>query len=271
MVSRAAAAFLARSRRQETFRTAGPSGGGVRRGVGRTLALQVKARGALRRAESPTVRQAGITSPGKAIIAAVVRTPLARSVLRKIPGISRLVPGSKARVAAGERQLGFTNLAPGSALALRGGAPLARVASLAKPAAKIAAVGGTFAVGEEVIKRAFESGFQGRRGQPIAQRRPKMAGSRGLAVGQELPPSHVVVRTWQTFPGGPVFARLADGHIAVQKKDGTIKHFRPYRPVVIPRKWNARSMSRVATALKRQRKTATKIMQITGGMPKGRK
>ena len=98
---------------------------------------------------------------------------------------------------------------------------------------------------------------------------PRMAGRQqgGLAVGQELPPSHIVVRTWQTFPGGPVFARLADGHIAVQKKDGTIKHFRPYRPVVIPRKWNARSMSRVATALKRQRKTATKILKITGGVP----
>jgi len=101
-------------------------------------------------------------------------------------------------------------------------------------------------------------------------RRQQMPSRGGLAVGQELPPSHVVVRTWQTFPGGPIFARLADGHIAVQKKDGTIKHFRPYRPVVIPRKWNARSMSRVATALKRQRKTATKIMKITGGMPKGR-
>ena len=96
---------------------------------------------------------------------------------------------------------------------------------------------------------------------------PMAARKNGLAVGQELPPSHVVVRTWQTFPGGPIFARLADGHIAVQKKDGTIKHFRPYRPVVIPRKWNARSMSRVATALKRQRKTATKILKITGGLP----
>lgn len=107
--------------------------------------------------------------------------------------------------------------------------------------------------------------------QQSAPRSTKMARRGNLSVGQELPPSHVVVRTWQTFPGGPVFARLADGHIAVQKKDGTIKHFRPYRPVVIPRKWNARSMSRVATALKRQRKTATKIMQITGGMPKSRK
>ena len=107
--------------------------------------------------------------------------------------------------------------------------------------------------------------------QQSPPRRQQVARRGGLSVGQELPPSHVVVRTWQTFPGGPVFARLADGHIAVQKKDGTIKHFRPYRPVVIPRKWNARSMSRVATALKRQRKTATKIMQITGGMPKSRK
>ena len=109
--------------------------------------------------------------------------------------------------------------------------------------------------------------------QQSGPRRPQMAPRRGsgaLQVGQELPPSHVVVRTWQTFPGGPIFARLADGHIAVQKKDGTIKHFRPYRPVVIPRKWNARSMSRVATALKRQRKTATKILRITGGLPKGR-
>jgi len=104
-------------------------------------------------------------------------------------------------------------------------------------------------------------------GQPQAPRRRSVANGNGLRVGQELPPSHVVVRTWQTFPGGPVFARLADGHIAVQKKDGTIKHFRPYRPVVIPRKWNARSMSRVATALKRQRKTATKILKITGGVP----
>ena len=97
-----------------------------------------------------------------------------------------------------------------------------------------------------------------------------MARGGQLAVGGEIPPSHQIVKTWQTFPGGPVFAKLADGHIAVQKKDGTIKHFRPYRPVVIPRRWNARSMGRVATALKRQRKTATKIMKMTGGMPKGR-
>lgn len=242
--------------------------GGAAARLKRSVGISKKA--SIRRAAvRAPVRQAGITSPGKAIVAAVVRTPLARAFLRKLPGISRLVPGSKARIAAGERQLGFT---PGpAALALRGGAPLARVGALARKAAPIAAVGGTFAVGEEVVKRALTGAFGAAGGSGNGGfRRPSMP-SRGLSVGQDIPPSHQVVRTWQTFPGGPVFARLADGHIAVQKKDGTIKHFRPYRPVVIPRKWNARSMSRVATALKRQRKTATKIMQITGGMPKGRK
>jgi len=240
--------------------------GGAARRLTRVVGISRKA--SIRRAAiRAPVRQAGITSPGKAIVSAVLKTPVFRAALRRIPGISRFVPGSKTRIAGLERQLGFTT-GPTS-LAVRGGAPLQRVGALARPAAKIAAVGGTFAVGEEIVKRALTGGVFNRPLQ-LPQRRPSMP-TRGLAVGQELPPSHIVVRTWQTFPGGPVFARLADGHIAVQKKDGTIKHFRPYRPVVIPRKWNARSMSRVATALKRQRKTATKIMQITGGMPKGRK
>jgi len=212
------------------------------------------------------VRSAAITSPIKAITAAVLSKPVFRAALRRIPGVGRLVPGSPARIARGEAST--FGARPGAALALRQGSPLAKVGTLARRAAPIAAVGGTFAVGEEIVKRAFGSQLGGLN---LPKRRPQMARGGALAVGSELPPSHQVVRVWQTFEGGPKFARLADGHIAVQKKDGTIKHFRPYRPVVIPRKWNARSMSRVATALKRQRKTATKIMQITGGMPKGRK
>ena len=98
--------------------------------------------------------------------------------------------------------------------------------------------------------------------------RPSIPARSTPMPNQALAVQHVAVRQWQTFPGGPIFTRFADGHIEVQKKNGVIKHFRPYRPVVIPRKWDARSMSRVATALKRQRKTATKILQITGGVPK---
>ena len=116
-------------------------------------------------------------------------------------------------------------------------------------------------IAHEAVTTPFRSAPAG---APAAPRRQQV--SRSLV--RQHPSQHLVVRAWQTFPGGPVFQRFSDGHIEVQRKDGTIKTFRPYRPVVIPRKWNARSMSRVATALKRQRKTATKILQITGGLPK---
>jgi len=225
------------------------------------------------------IRRATITSPIRALGARLIQTPLVRSVLRKIPGVKRFVPGSAQRVRRMETSLGlagrdFGGTAPGV---------LARARPLIKTAAKVGAIGGAFAIGEEAVKRTigatlFDEGPNIPLSTPRVKapqinltRSAQMAKHQQLAVGSVLPPSHQVVKAWQTFPGGPVFAKLADGHIAVQKKDGTIKHFRPYRPVVIPKRWNASSMRRVATALKRQRKTATKIMQITGGMPKGRK
>ena len=150
----------------------------------------------------------------------------------------------------------------------------------ARPAVRVAAAGGAVIAAERVIEATtgrsparmvfdltqgrgrdvFDTGTRPLRPSTPARSTPMANGA--LAV------QHVAVRQWQTFPGGPVFTRYQDGHIEVQKKDGTIKHFRPYRPVVIPRKWDARSMRRVANALKRQRKTATKILQLTGGVPK---
>jgi len=149
----------------------------------------------------------------------------------------------------------------------------------ARPAVRFAAAGGAVVAAERAIEattgrspaRMVFDLTQGR-GRDVfdtAPTRTRPSTPRRQPMGRDLAiPQHQVVRTWQTFPGGPVFARFADGHIEVQKKDGTIKHYRPYRPVVIPRKWDARSMRRVATALKRQRKVATKILQLTGGVPK---
>ncbi len=145
----------------------------------------------------------------------------------------------------------------------------------ARPAVRLAAAGGAVVAAERVIEATTGRSparmiFDLTRGRDVfdtgkSQQRLARGRSPAMANGAL---QHVVVNEWQTFPGGPVFRRFADGHIEVQKKNGAIKHFRPYRPVVIPRKWNARSMQRVATALKRQRKTATKILQITGGVPK---
>lgn len=219
----------------------------------------------------PPIREMNI---GKPILRAIMKVPIVRRTMRKIPGIRRIVPGSKqsiarAEILAGTRQVYTVRASGGSTGLMTTARGLAKTARMAVP---VAAVGAGLAVGEKVAERLIGKGLEINVGGGGSRpRRQQMPRGGTLAVGSELPPSHVVVKTWQTFPGGPVFAKLADGHIAVQKKDGTIKHYRPYRPVVIPRKWNARSMGRVATALKRHRKMATKIMQITGGMPKGRK
>lgn len=194
----------------------------------------------------------------------------------KRPGVVRSILRGLGQVAMGQANFPLPGVGmAGRAMQLRaiGRQQIARVPLPAKIVGTAAAGTGAAALVEVLTGRSparilHDVGTAPFRGGQAAPRRQQVARRGPLTVGQQLPPSHVVVRTWQTFPGGPIFARLADGHIAVQKKDGTIKHFRPYRPVVIPRKWNARSMSRVATALKRQRKVATKILQITGGVPK---
>jgi len=223
------------------------------------------------------VKRAVVSKPIIAIGKKVLGIPLVRQGLKKVPFLKKFIPGSPERAAKMDQQLGL--LSTGKPVGSQAGSIKAIAIPIAKKVATIGAIGGTFAVGEQIVQRTLEATVF-REGPTLTvpqfnlqqQRRPaQMARNQALQVGQALPPSHNVVRTWQTFPGGPVFARLADGHIAVQKKDGTIKHFRPYRPVVIPKKWSASSMRRVATALKRQRKTATKIMQITGGMPKSRR
>jgi len=223
------------------------------------------------------VRRAVVARPIATAVRAIVASPLGRGVIRKV-GLGRFLPGSAQNIARSEAGLGFTAGPRGLAIRTTGAGLALRVA---KPVAKVAAIGGTFAVGEEVAKRVigrsiFDTGPRnGVAKDPFGpikkvERRP-MPSRNGFQVGQTIPPEHTVVRTWETWPGGPRFARMADGHIIAERKDGTLKHYRPYRPVVVPRKWDARAMSRVATALKRQRKTAQKIMQLTGGLPKGRK
>jgi len=149
----------------------------------------------------------------------------------------------------------------------------------ARPAVRFAAAGGAVVAAERAIEattgrspaRMIFDLTQGR-GRDIFDTGPRTPSPPPMKRSSVMPPNgsmqHVLVNQWQTFPGGPVFSRFADGHIEVTRKNGTVKHYRPYRPVVIPKKWDARAMRRVATALKRQRKTATKILQLTGGVPK---
>lgn len=208
-------------------------------------------------------RKAGIKSSGQRVALLEKRRQRGSVVERFFSGVNTL---AKQGVLPG---LGMAGR--GMQIQAIGRQQLARVPPIAKLGATIGAgLSGAFAyeavTGRSPARTVFDAGRK--IFSELGQSERSIRSQRSVRMPQQTNGAHYVVRTWQTFPGGPVFQRYSDGHIEVQKKDGTIKHFRPYRPVVIPRRWNARSMSRVATALKRQRKTATKILQITGGVPK---
>ena len=68
-------------------------------------------------------------------------------------------------------------------------------------------------------------------------------------VGGMLPPGTTIVKTWHT--GTAAFARLADGRMAVQRKDGTIKVWRPQKHIVIPRNPRVGTLIRADKRLQR--------------------
>jgi len=78
-------------------------------------------------------------------------------------------------------------------------------------------------------------------------------------VGGALPPGTTVVKTWNT--GTAQFARLADGRIAVQRKDGTIKVWRPQKHIVIPRNPRVGTLIRADKRLERLVKGLRKVVK----------
>lgn len=78
-------------------------------------------------------------------------------------------------------------------------------------------------------------------------------------VGGMLPPGTTIVKTWNT--GTAQFARLADGRIAVQKKDGTIKVYRPQKHIVIPRNPRIGTLIRADKRLERLVKGLRKVVK----------
>jgi len=78
-------------------------------------------------------------------------------------------------------------------------------------------------------------------------------------LGGTLPPRDTVVKVWNT--GTAQFARLADGRIAVQKKDGTIKVYRPQKHIVIPRNPRVGTLIRADKRLKRLVKGLKKVVK----------
>jgi len=90
-------------------------------------------------------------------------------------------------------------------------------------------------------------------------------GNGGFAMNGTSPSGATAPAIYSWSTGTAVFYRLQNGKIGTWKKDGVWKEWRPYKPVVIPKKWSSKSMGRVSRALKRQQKTAIDIVKMTGG------
>lgn len=70
-----------------------------------------------------------------------------------------------------------------------------------------------------------------------------------------------VVKTWDT--GTARFARLSDGRMMAQRKDGTVKVYKPYKSLVFGKKLNVGGFIRLAHKYK---KTHTKLNHIFKGL-----
>ena len=78
-------------------------------------------------------------------------------------------------------------------------------------------------------------------------------------VGGQLPAGTTIVKVWHT--GTAQFARLLDGRIAVQRKDGTIKTYRPQKHIVIPRNPRVGTLIRADKRLDRLVKGLRKVVR----------
>jgi len=68
----------------------------------------------------------------------------------------------------------------------------------------------------------------------------------GVFRPQDVTPTMYGTVTKQWVANGTLFQRNEDGTISVQKKDGTVKTYRPYKPIVFGKKLDARKLARVA-------------------------
>lgn len=251
-------------------------GGGPRkrltkRGI-RDLKTRVRLTGKAR--EAP-LKTAGI--PGKAIFKLL--GPVARRLGKKIPLVKRIIPGSPERAAKLEKAIsGLSGVT--RPLGKFRGAPAPRGGfkprAIAKTTGKLVVAGVALEAGTQALQAILPSpvipvrpaggvtslDFPFRGGGPMAH--PGIgSGGGGLVLGGQAPPGSTIVKVWDT--GTARFARDASGMHYVLKKDGTIKRFRPPRPVCVPKKWDSRSMSRVMRRLGSHQKAAIKLVQMMGG------
>jgi len=83
------------------------------------------------------------------------------------------------------------------------------------------------------------------------------SGPTGMGI---MPGGDQIVKTWHA--NGIPFWRTQDGWIYVQRKDGTVKRYRPYKSVVLGKRPSSKQINRAINKLKREDKTYHKLTRL---------
>ena len=83
------------------------------------------------------------------------------------------------------------------------------------------------------------------------------SGPTGMGI---MPGGDQIVKTWHA--NGIPFWRTLDGWIYVQRKDGTVKRYRPYKSVVLGKRPSSKQINRAINKLKREDKTYHKLTRL---------
>jgi hypothetical protein len=75
-----------------------------------------------------------------------------------------------------------------------------------------------------------------------------------------MPGGDQIVKTWHA--NGIPFWRTMDGWIYVQRKDGTVKRYRPYKSVVLGKRPSSKQVNRAINKLKREDKIYSKLNKL---------
>jgi len=83
------------------------------------------------------------------------------------------------------------------------------------------------------------------------------SGPTGMGI---MPGGDQIVKTWHA--NGIPFWRTLDGWIYVQRKDGTVKRYKPYKSVVLGKRPSSKQINRAINKLKREDKTYHKLTRL---------
>jgi len=83
------------------------------------------------------------------------------------------------------------------------------------------------------------------------------SGPTGMGI---MPGGDQIVKSWHA--NGIPFWRTLDGWIYVQRKDGTVKRYKPYKSVVLGKRPSSKQINRAINKLKREDKTYHKLTRL---------